>query len=152
MLHRADSSMIWNSFLFDRNYKWLSYNLWFIYIQFYKVLFFFDFSIKANKILLTYYNKSKFLTFKKKKSFKLSSVTPRFSYYIDLYCFEFFNQLFLLNLYFFTNLQFYKKKSLVLSDFQDEFITLTDMNSTDYTQFTTKYLKKNSSFLYNTFF
>jgi hypothetical protein len=152
MLHRADASMIWNSFLFDKNYKWLSYNLWFIYIQFYKVLFFFDFSIKANNSLLTYYTKSKFLTFKKKKIFKLSSVTPRFSYYIDLYCFEFFNQLFLLNLYFFTNLQFYKKKPTISSDFHDDFVTLTDINSTEYKQFNHNYLQKNSTFLYNTFF
>lgn len=37
-------------------------------------------------------------------------MTPRFCYYIDLYCIEFFNQLILLNLYFLTNLDFYKNK------------------------------------------
>lgn len=34
----------------------------------------------------------------------------RFSYYIDLYCFEIYDSLILLNLFFFTNLRFYKQK------------------------------------------
>ena len=109
MLHRADASMIWNSFIFNKHYKWLSYNLWFIYIQFYKVLFFFDFTVHTNQEFLNLHLKKNFLIKKKYKKFKLLSKTPRFSYYIDLYCFEFLNQLILLNLYFYTTLNFYKK-------------------------------------------
>jgi hypothetical protein len=112
MLHRADASMIWTSFLFDKYNKWLSYNLWFIYIQFYKVLFFFDFKIHKNQEFLNSHLKENFLIKKKYKKFKLLSKTPRFSYYIDLYCFEFLNQLILLNLYFYTTLIFYKKSKL----------------------------------------
>ena len=82
-----------------------------MYIQFYKVIFFFDFTINKNSQFLNYYYKKNIFKLKKKK-FKLSSTTPRFSYYIDLYCLEFFNCLILLNLYFFTNLEFYKKKRL----------------------------------------
>ena len=42
VLHRIDSSMIWNSYIYDKNYKWLSYNLWISYLQFYKVLNFLE--------------------------------------------------------------------------------------------------------------
>ena len=34
-LHRIDSSMIWSSYIHDKRLKWLSYNLWFAYVQFY---------------------------------------------------------------------------------------------------------------------
>lgn len=155
MLHRADSSMIWNSYLFDKNYKWLSYNLWFTYINFYKVLFFFNFKVSKNVWLLNYYkNNKKFSSIKKKKIFKLSKTSVRFSYYIDLYCIEFLNQLILLNLYFFTNLFFYKdlhvrkknKVSRVL--LWDEINHYKDWNR----KFTAEELTKADEFLYFKFF
>lgn len=110
MLHRVDASMIWSSYLFDKKFKWLSYNLWFIYIQFYKIIFFFNIQDKKNNKFLKYYNKISFITNKKKNFFYLKKNNFRFSYYLDLYCIEFYNYLLLLNLYFFTTLKFYKKK------------------------------------------
>lgn len=153
MLHRADASMIWNSFLFDKNYKWLSYNVWFLYIQFYKVMFFFDFTINNNDKLLNYYNNKNFLNLKKKKNFKITSVTPRFCYYIDLYCIEFFNQLILLNLYFLTNLDFYKNKdSQEDESIEDQLIWDDDDNYSIIEPFDRSELDENSEFLYHTFF
>ena len=151
MLHRADCSMIWNSFLLDRKHKWLSYNLWFFYIQFYKVVFFFNFSINKNFKILNYFYIKKIL-YSKKKKFKLDSITPRFSYYIDLYFLEFLNQLILLNLYFFTNLKFYKKKNNLKKKWlKNQFINYVEVNNSN-GQLLTNELSKKSHFLYNTFF
>lgn len=104
--------MIWSSYIFDKKNKWISYNLWFIYINFYKVIFFFDLQEADNVIKLNCLGKNSFFILKNKKnSFFLTKTKPRFSYYIDLYCIEFFNHLILLNLYFFTTLNFYKNKN-----------------------------------------
>ena len=43
-----------------------------------------------------------------KKYMHLSKTSIRFSYYIDLYCLEFYNYLLLINIYFLTNLFFFK--------------------------------------------
>lgn len=43
------------------------------------------------------------------KYLNLRSTTIRFSYFIELYCLEYFNFLFLINVYFLTNLSFFKK-------------------------------------------
>ena len=151
MLHRADCSMIWNSFILDKKYKWLSYNLWFFYIQFYKVIFFFDFTINKNLKLLNYLYKTNILQSKKHK-FKISSTTPRFSYYIDLYCLEFLNQLILLNLYFFTTLEFYKKKtSSKLKYISQQYINYELLNI-ESTQELPSILDNQSEILYTTFF
>jgi hypothetical protein len=143
--------MVWSSFLLDKKNKWLSYNLWFIYIHFYKSIFFFDFSTSPKNIFLNYYYKKSFLVFKKKKiSFKLSKTKPRFSYYADLYCIEFFSQLILLNLYFFTKLSFYKKKNVL--ELSGE-INSNDVNfELDFKQDTNNILKKKNLFLYDRFF
>jgi hypothetical protein len=150
MLHRADCSMVWSSFLLDKKNKWLSYNLWFIYIHFYKSIFFFNFSISSKNLLLNYYYKRNFLLLKKKKiSFKLSKTKPRFSYYTDLYCIEFFSQLILLNLYFFTNLAFYKKNNTYELHDND---ALNYDNKNGFEQDTYSTLKKKNLFLYDRFF
>lgn len=81
-----------------------------MYIQFYKVVFFFNIQDEKKNKFLHQYNKFSFLINKKKNFFYLKKNTPRFSYYLDLYCIEFYNHLILLNLYFFTVLKFYKKK------------------------------------------
>ena len=109
VLHRIDSSMVWDSFIFNKNYKWLSYNLWFIYFQFYKIIFFID----QDKFLI--YNSLHFKNnILKKKKFNnysiMSKNLKRFCYYIDLYCIEFYNYIILLNLYFSTNLSYLNKK------------------------------------------
>jgi hypothetical protein len=109
-LHRVDSAMIWSSYIYDKKLKWLSYNLWFAYIQFYKVIFFFSFE-KSKFKRNVYCNFSKNFLSTKLVNYKHPSKTKtRFCYYIDLYCVEAFNYLLLLNLYFFTTLTFYKKK------------------------------------------
>ena len=143
--------MIWNSFILDKKYKWLSYNLWFFYIQFYKVIFFFDFTIHKNFKLLNHLYKKNILQSKKHK-FKISSVTPRFSYYIDLYCLEFLNQLILLNLYFFTNLEFYKKKTPSRFNYIDRQYVKSELENISYTQDSVKTLSYQSEMLYATFF
>lgn len=101
--------MIWDSYIYNKNYKWLSYNLWFVYFQFYKIIYFID-----QDIFFIYKN----LHFNKnvinKKNFKNYNImkknTKRFCYYIDLYCIEFYNFIILLNLYFSINLNTLKKK------------------------------------------
>jgi hypothetical protein len=106
-LHRIDSSMIWNSSLYNANYKWLSYNLWFSYLQFYKVIFFFN-AIKSKYCTnVTFYNNKSFIK-KNKKYFTVCEEYIRFSYYIELYCVEFYDYLFLINIFFLTNLKFFK--------------------------------------------
>lgn len=145
--------MIWNSFLLDKHYKWLSYNLWFTYIQFYKVIFFFDFTLKNNKKLLNYYFRKNFLFNSKKwKQFKLSKTKPRFSYYTDLYCIEFFDQLILLNLYFFTTLEFYKKKHSLKKQKIQQVLIWDDYNGEHYEQYSQLELLNKNDFLYHTFF
>lgn len=108
MLHRADASMIWSSYIFDKNNKWLSYNVWFIYLYFYKNIIFCQFYLKENQ----HYFHNKNITFHQlthKKKF-LSKSKLRFSYYIDLYCIEIYNCIILLNIFFFTTLFFYKQE------------------------------------------
>lgn len=145
--------MIWNSFLFDKYYKWLSYNLWFTYIQFYKVIFFFDFTLKNNNKLLNYYFRKNFIFKSKKyKQFKLTKTTPRFSYYTDLYCIEFFDQLILLNLYFFTTLEFYKKKRYLKKKKIQKLLIWDDLNGEHYEQYSKEDLLNKNEYLYNTFF
>lgn len=141
--------MVWHSFLFDKKHKWISYNLWFFYIQFYKVIFFFNFSINKNfKILNYFYLKN--ILYSRKKKFQLNTTSPRFSYYIDLYFLEFLNQLILLNLYFFTNLSFYKKKTnLKKKTLKHQFIDYKEINNN---QLLHNELNKNSNLLYKTFF
>ena len=151
MLHRADCSMIWSSFILYKKYKWLSYNLWFYYIQFYKVIFFFDFTINKNFKLLNHFYIKHILQSNKHK-FKISSLTPRFSYYIDLYCLEFLNQLVVLNLYFYTTLEFYKQKSssqIKYTEFQYISYESLDFNFNPEVDTT---LAAQSDMLYTTFF
>jgi hypothetical protein len=47
------------------------------------------------------------------KYIKLKSINIRFSYFIELYCLEYFNYLFLINIFFLTNLSFFKKKKKI---------------------------------------
>lgn len=124
-LHRVDSSMIWNSSLYNSNYKWLSYNLWFSYIQFYKIIFFLN-TVKSKFFSnFDYFNNNTFLK-KKKKSFSPCKNFVRFSYYIELYCVEFHDYLFLINIFFFTNLIFFKdvksKLNIKINEFEDLFL------------------------------
>ena len=109
VLHRIDSTMIWNSYIYNKNYKWLSYNLWFVYTQFYKIVFFID----QNEFIIynnLHYTKNTFLTKNYNNCCNIFKNQKRFSYYIDLYCIEFYNYLILLNLYFQTDLLFFKNK------------------------------------------
>lgn len=109
-LHRADSSMMWNSQIFDKKHKWLSYNIWFLYIQFYKIIFFFNPKFqKDHACLNSRYKKSFFIYLKKHCNYPKKN-SKRFCYYIDLYCFEFLGQIILINLYYVASLKFYKKK------------------------------------------
>lgn len=120
VLHRIDSSMIWQSYIYNKRYKWLSYNLWFAYIQFYKIIFFLDIDLILNNNLA--YNNT-FLTKTYKNIYKIYKKHIRFSYHIDLYCIEFHNFLLLLNIFFYANLDFFqhkqklKKKKLLLNKF-----------------------------------
>ena len=102
--------MIWNSQIFDKKHKWLSYNLWFLYIQFYKVIFFFTPNIRKDDIILNSKYKRSFFTSLKKYCNYPTKNSKRFCYYIDLYCFEFLGKIILINLYYVANLKFYKKK------------------------------------------
>ena len=107
VLHRADSSMIWNSYIYNKQYKWLSYNLWFAYIHFYKIIFFCN---SYSYVFLNHLSNSKNIQLitLPKKYIHLNKTSIRFSYYIDLYCLEFYNYLLLINIYFLTNLFFFK--------------------------------------------
>lgn len=112
VLHRADASMIWNSYIYNKQYKWLSYNLWFAYIHFYKIIFF------CNSYSYSFLNnmsnfKNKNLINISNKYISINKTSVRFSYYIDLYCLEFYNYLLLINIYFLTNLSFFKLKKKV---------------------------------------
>jgi hypothetical protein len=153
MLHRADASMIWLSYLFDKKHKWLSYNLWFMYIHFYKVIFFFNFFTEFNDSFLhTYQNVSFILKKQKNQSTFLKKTKPRFSYYMDLYCIEFFNHLLLINLYFYTTLQFYKKKTYFLKKTKKKLLTFDPYHEESFIKFDSSYTNKNDKFLYKTFF
>ena len=122
-LHRIDASMVWQSNIYNKKYRWLSYNLWFAYVQFYKIIFYIDrdFYLYNN---LTYDSRSSFITKKYKNIYKIYKNSIRFSYHIELYCFEFYKTILLFNIYFKTNLFFYKnynrrrrKKKLKINSF-----------------------------------
>ena len=106
VVHRIDNSMIWSSSLYNCNYKWLSYNLWFVYTQFYKTMLFSD--IYTTKIWNNFENKYDLLPTIKKKKTHINKTFIRFSYYVDLYCVEFIDFFLLINIYFHTSLNFYK--------------------------------------------
>lgn len=134
VLHRIDSTMIWNSYIYDKDYKWLSYNLWFMYIQFYKIIYFIDqneFTIYNN----LHYTTNGFLKNRFSNYYKIFKTSKRFSYYIDLYCIEFFNFLILLNLYFQTDLNFFKKKRKKYK-FKKKYVDLDFLNRDTYNYIT----------------
>ncbi len=112
-LHRVDSSMTWNSSIIEKDYKWLSYNLWFIYIQFYKIIFFCN--SKTNYIKVNILNNNSKNYLKSNNKIKLNKSFVRFSYVIDLYCIEFLNSVLLLNLFFKTNLRYYKNSKIKIN-------------------------------------
>lgn len=60
-----------------------------------------------------FYNGNYLLNIKLKKYKKLKSTPIRFSYFIELYCLEYFNYLLLINIFFLTNLSFFKKKKKI---------------------------------------
>ena len=122
--------MIWSSYIFDKKNKWLSYNLWFIYIYFYKNIIFHQFYLKKNRKYL-HKKINSFLHLKTKKLY-LTKKKQRFSYYIDLYCFEIYDSLILINLFFFTNLRFYKQE-LKLESIREESLPFDEffLNSND---------------------
>lgn len=113
--------MIWSSYIFDKNNKWLSYNAWFIYLYFYKNIIFCQFYLRKNQKY--FHNKIKsFFQITNKKNY-LFKTKLRFSYYIDLYCVEIYNTIILLNIFFFTTLFFYKQElsETNISFFEEEF-------------------------------
>lgn len=123
LLHKIDSSMIWTSYIYEKKYKWLSYNLWFFYLFFFKNIFFIKLS-NNNEFQRNYFKEfNTFIRKNKSNYIKIDESAPRFSYYIDLYCIEFFNIIILLNLYFQTKIEFYKKKNKF-----DEIIKEEDLN------------------------
>lgn len=144
--------MIWTSYLFDKKFKWLSYNLWFIYIQFYKIIFFFNIQDKKKNKLLHQYNKTSFIINKQKNFFYLKKNTSRFSYYLDLYCIEFYNYLLLLNLYFFTILKFYKKKKHYNINLKKQLNLFDDENKWNSLIFNSKEVDELKSLNYKNFF
>jgi hypothetical protein len=106
-LHKINVSLTWTNNIINKNYKWLSYVLWTTYLQFYKII--------------NYYNS--FITplnFFTSNSFKISQVKkitwpknqPRFSYSIDTYFIETPTNLIIINLYFYTTLVFYKTNTV----------------------------------------
>jgi|LakMenEpi03Aug12_release.lakeMendotaPanAssembly.Ray.scaffolds.fasta_scaffold531811_2 hypothetical protein len=48
--------------------------------------------------------KNKYIKYSRLKSFNI-----RFSYFIEIYCLEYYDYLFLINIFFLTNLNFFKK-------------------------------------------
>ena len=107
ILDKTDSSLVWTASIFDRRYKWLSYNLWFSYIQFYKNTLFFNVRFSSLKKYNTSQNKIFFKTKGEVRAPRREAV--RFSYHLDLYFIEIFNYLLLLNIYFLINLEHLKK-------------------------------------------
>ena len=83
--------------------------MWFAYIQFYKITFFSNFNEDSVKIKLLK-NTNTFIKYNSEKKFQINKTHIRFSYYIDLYCIEFFKTILLINLFFKTNLLLYKAK------------------------------------------
>ncbi len=61
-----------------------------------------------------------YVILKNKNIYNISKTYIRFMYYIDLYCIEFYNFLLLINIYFKTNLIFFKskKKKYIFKKFQ----------------------------------
>lgn len=114
MLDKADSSLVWTASIFDRKYKWLSYNLSLSYIQFYKNILFFNVKFKP----LKKYNISQNIFFFKPKgetkAVKKESI--RFSYHLDLYFIEVLNYLLILNIYFLINLEYLKRSGKQLKE------------------------------------
>jgi hypothetical protein len=114
-LHKVDTSMIWESSVHNLNYKWLSYNLWFTYLYFYKFMTFNNRNseIVFNNVYNNFNNLIKTTNWKYKQ---FNHVNIRFTYHIDLYCLEFVNYLLLINIFFLTNLKFFKREKKVLDD------------------------------------
>jgi len=119
LLHKVDTVQTWTSLIYDKHFKWLSYNLWFSYVQFYKIAFFINFFIKIPKINYLY-PKNTFLINNINNNYKLNNNNVRFSYYVDLYCIEFNNYLLLVNLYFYTNLKYLNVKDEQIKTLQNE--------------------------------
>jgi len=125
LLHKVDTSMMWETSLYNSNYKWLSYNLWFTYIYYYKAV---TFQLKKPKILfINHNNYNTLLNIYYKKNKLRENTQVRFSYHIELYCVEFVNYLILINIYFLTNLKFFKiknynKKNKKIKKFDNFFI------------------------------
>ena len=82
-----------------------------MYIHFYKIIFFCN---SYNYVFLNNFSSKKNIQLikLKKKNLFFTKTHVRFSYYIDLYCLEFYNSLLLINIYFLTNLSFFKNKNL----------------------------------------
>lgn len=144
--------MIWNSQIFDKKHKWLSYNLWFIYIQFYKVIFFFNPTFKKDESLLNSKYKRSFFKYLKKNCNYPTKNFKRFCYYIDLYCFEFLGQIILINLYYVANLKFYKKKKTFNLKNKINVFKVEHPLNYEMQQLTSYEIKKKKKFLYSEFF
>lgn len=54
-------------------------------------------------------NQNYLINTKINKYIKLKSFNIRFSYFIEIYCLEYFNYLLLINIFFLTNLYFFKR-------------------------------------------
>jgi hypothetical protein len=144
--------MVWNSQIFDKKHKWLSYNLWFIYIQFYKIIFFFNPSVKKDKAIMhSQYKKSLFKPLKKYCNYPTKN-SKRFCYYIDLYCFEFLGQIILINLYYVANLKFYKKKKTSNKKNKINTFRVKHLINYDLNQLTSQEIEKKKDFMYSEFF
>lgn len=98
--------MTWDINLYNKKYRWLSYNFWFFYIQYFKFFFFSVISLdnKWNRGLLKRDN------------------SKRFSYYIDLYCIDFSFYLYIINVYCGLRIQFYRDflKRKELKNFEEK--------------------------------
>ena len=150
-LHRTDSSMVWNSQIFDKKHKWLSYNLWFLYIQFYKIIFFFNPKFQKDRSILNSIYKRSFFTQLKKNCNYSTKNSKRFCYYIDLYCFEFLGQIILINLYYVASLKFYKKKKTF--NIKNKINTFRVANTLEYETRTLKSSElERKNFVYSEFF
>lgn len=114
VLHRIDSSMTWDTRIFNKKLKWFSYNLWFFYTYYYKNIFF----IEQSDVYIynNLHNKDiNYIFFKKKLVYPLN-YKKRFSYYISLYIYEFFSSLILLSIFFQINLTELKHKNMYIVD------------------------------------
>ena len=106
-LHKIDTSMMWETSLYNSNYKWLSYNLWFIFTYYYKYNLY---SMNQKNLELNnfFLNQNYLVNIRFNKYSRLKSYNIRFSYFIELYCLEYYNYLLLINIFFLTNLSFFK--------------------------------------------